>query len=157
VTLGAPNDATRTLPPTLIVNADARMAVMQEEIFGPLLPIETYERLDDAIERINHRPRPLAFYYFGKNRADRNRVLQQTIAGGVTVNDTMWHFAHEELPFGGIGASGVGTYHGEYGFLTFSQEKPVFMQRRLALTRFLQPPYGAAFERVLWMLKKLNT
>ena len=153
----APDDATRTLPPTLIVNADARMAVMQEEIFGPLLPIETYERLDDAIGRINQRPRPLAFYYFGSNRSHLDRVLQQTIAGGVTVNDTMWHFAHEDLPFGGVGASGTGAYHGEYGFLTFSQEKPVFVQRRLALTRFLQPPYGRAFEKVLWLLRKLNT
>ncbi len=159
VTLEAdgPDPATRKFPPTLVLDAHDGMAVMQEEIFGPLLPIETYERLDDAIERINRRPRPLAFYYFGENAANRERVLQQTLAGGVTVNDTMWHFAHEELPFGGVGASGAGAYHGEYGFLTFSQEKPVFVQRRLALTSLLQPPYGATFEKVLWLLRKLNT
>ena len=75
----------------------------------------------------------------------------------MTVNDTMWHFAHEGLPFGGVGASGTGAYHGESGFLTFTHEKPVFVQRRLAFTHLLQPPYGAAFEKVLWLLRKLNT
>ncbi len=146
----------RKLPPTLIVGADATMQVMQEEIFGPVLPIETYDALDEAIGRINARPRPLAFYYFGNDAARRRRVLQQTIAGGVTVNDTMLHFAHEGLPFGGIGPSGVGAYHGERGFLAFTHEKPVLLQSRRAFTHLLHPPYGATFEKVLWLLRKLN-
>ena len=151
----APSRA-RTFVPTLVRGVHDGMKIMQEEIFGPILPIETYERLEEAIERINERPRPLAFYYFGTDATRRRRVLQQTIGGGVTVNDTMWHFAHEGLPFGGIGASGTGAYHGERGFLTFTHEKPVFVQRRVAFTRLLQPPYGATFDKVLWLLRKLN-
>jgi coniferyl-aldehyde dehydrogenase len=148
--------ASRRLSPTLIVGATDAMAVMREEIFGPLLPIETYTSLDEAIARINARPRPLAFYYFGRDGGARRRVLAQTIAGGVTVNDTLWHFAHENLPFGGVGASGTGTYHGEAGFLTFTHCKPVFTQPRLAGVKLLYPPYGAKFEKVLALLRRLN-
>ena len=147
----------RKLVPTLLLNVTDDMAVMNEEIFGPLLPIETYTTRDDAIARINRRPRPLAFYYFGQDATRREQVLRDTIAGGVTVNDTIWHFAHEELPFGGAGASGIGAYHGERGFLAFTQQKPVFHQSRLAATRLLYPPYGAAFERVLALLKRLTS
>ncbi len=132
------------------------MAVMQEEIFGPLLPVETYATLDEAIERINARPHPLAMYWFGESRARRERALRETLAGGVTVNDTLWHFAHEGLPFGGVGASGSGAYHGEHGFATFSNEKAVYVQSRLAPTRLLYPPYGRTFERVLAQLRRLN-
>ena len=152
----AADSASRVMPPTLIVGADESMAVMNEEIFGPLLPVEVYDTLDQAIARIDARPRPLAFYYFGSNRAHRGRTLRETIAGGVTVNDTLWHFAHEELPFGGVGASGTGTYHGEASFLTFSHRKPVFTQPRVAATALLRPPYGKAFEKVLALLRKLN-
>lgn len=146
----------RRLPPTLIVGADDTMAVMREEIFGPLLPIEIYTSFDDAIARINARPHPLAFYYFGRDGARQGKVLAQTMAGGVTVNDTLWHFAHENLPFGGVGASGTGAYHGEAGFLTFTHCKPVFTQPRLAAVKFLYPPYGAKFEKVLALLRRLN-
>ncbi len=148
--------AGRKLAPTLLLNVTASMDVMREEIFGPLLPIETYTRLEEAIERINARPRPLAFYYFGRNAHRRRCLLEQTIAGGVTVNDTMLHFAHEGLPFGGVGASGMGAYHGERGFLAFSHQKPVLVQGRIAFTHLLQPPYGKTFEKVLWLLRKLN-
>lgn len=148
--------ASRRLPPTLIIGANDTMAVMREEIFGPLLPIETYSSLDEAIARINARPHPLAFYYFGRGGAQRRKVLAQTLAGGVTVNDTLWHFAHENLPFGGIGASGTGAYHGEAGFLTFTHCKPVFTQPRLAAAKLLYPPYGARFEKVLALLRRLN-
>jgi coniferyl-aldehyde dehydrogenase len=96
-------------------------------------------------------------YWFGRNRAHQARALRETLAGGVTVNDTLWHFAHPELPFGGVGASGTGAYHGEYGFATFSSAKPVYFQPRFAATRFLYPPYGAAFERVLALLQRRNT
>ena len=91
-----------------------------------------------------------------EDRAARDRILHRTIAGGVTVNDTLWHFAHEELPFGGVGASGIGAYHGEASFLTFSHRKPVFVQPRLAAAKLLYPPYGNAFEKVLALLKRLN-
>ena len=151
-----PDPASHKLLPTLIVGANATMAVMREEIFGPLLPIEAYASLDAAIATINARPHPLAFYYFGRDDANRRKVLAQTMAGGVTVNDTLWHFAHENLPFGGVGASGSGAYHGEAGFLTFSHRKPVFTQPRLAAAKLLYPPYGANFERVLALLRRLN-
>jgi coniferyl-aldehyde dehydrogenase len=146
----------RKLAPTLIVGADDDMAVMREEIFGPLLPIETYSTLDDAIGKINARPRPLAFYYFGRDARERERVLERTIAGGVTVNDTLWHFAHEAMPFGGVGASGIGAYHGEHSFRLFSKEKPVLLQPRFAPASLLHPPYGRTFERVLALLKRIG-
>jgi coniferyl-aldehyde dehydrogenase len=146
----------RKLAPTLLIGVDDSMAVMQEEIFGPLLPIEAYDTIDEAVGRINARPHPLAFYYFGKAGARCGRVLEQTIAGGVTVNDTLWHFAHEGLPFGGVGASGIGAYHGEASFLTFTHCKPVFTQPRFAATGMLSPPYGQAYERLLALLRRLN-
>jgi coniferyl-aldehyde dehydrogenase len=146
---------TRKIAPTLLLGVTPDMAVMQEEIFGPLLPIETYATLDDAIARINGRPRPLALYAFGGGRAIRERVLRATVAGGVTLDDTLWHFSNEELPFGGVGASGIGAYHGERGFLTFSHQKSVFSQPRFALTWMLQPPYGKRFEAVLKLLRRI--
>ncbi|MEO8344568.1 MAG: coniferyl aldehyde dehydrogenase [Betaproteobacteria bacterium] len=153
---GGMNPASRVMPPTLIVGVNDTMDVMKEEIFGPLLPIEAYASLDEAIAKIDARPRPLAFYYFGNDGVRRGRTLRETIAGGVTVNDTLWHFAHEELPFGGVGASGIGAYHGEASFLTFSHRKPVFTQPPLAATALLRPPYGKIFETVLDLLRKLN-
>jgi coniferyl-aldehyde dehydrogenase len=146
----------RRLPPTLVIGVTDEMAIMREEIFGPLLPVESYSTFDEAIARINARPHPLALYWFGRNRRRRARVLRETLAGGVTINDTLWHFAHEGLPFGGVGASGSGSYHGEHGFATFSKAKPVFVQSRYAPTRMLYPPYGRVFERVLALLKRRN-
>ena len=154
---GARTDTTpRRLVPTLVAGVTDDMAIMREEIFGPLLPIETYSTPDDAIAKINARPHPLALYWFGADRRHRERMLRQTLAGGVTVNDTLWHFAHEGLPFGGVGASGSGQYHGEHGFVTFSKAKPVYAQSRFAPTRLLYPPYGRVFERVLALLKRRN-
>ncbi len=146
----------RRLPPTLVIGVTEDMAIMREEIFGPLLPVETYATLDEAIARINARPHPLALYWFGRDRARRERLLHETLAGGVTVNDTLWHFAHEGLPFGGVGASGIGAYHGAHGFATFSNAKPVFRQSRYAAARLLYPPYGRTFERVLALLRRFN-
>ena len=156
VPLGEPDAARRRLPPTLVVGVDDGMSVMREEIFGPVLPIETYGTLDEAIVRVNARPHPLAFYWFGTDAVRRDRALADTAAGGVTVNDTLWHFAHENLPFGGIGPSGFGAYHGERSFLTFTHEKPIFEQGRIAAAALLRPPYGAMFERVLSLLRRLN-
>jgi coniferyl-aldehyde dehydrogenase len=152
----APDPASRKLLPALILDVDETMAVMQEEIFGPLLPIETYGTLDDAVAKINRRPHPLAFYYFGREGTQSRKVLQQTLAGGVTVNDTLWHFAHKNLPFGGVGASGAGAYHGEASFLTFTHRKPIFVQSRFAAAKLLYPPYGKLFEQVLGLLGRLN-
>ncbi|MEO8738482.1 MAG: coniferyl aldehyde dehydrogenase [Casimicrobiaceae bacterium] len=145
----------RKLAPTILLGVTPDMAVMQEEIFGPILPIEAYATLDEALATINGRPRPLALYMFGGDSVARQRVLTQTIAGGVTIDDTLWHFCNEELPFGGVGASGIGAYHGERGFLTFTHEKPVFTQPRIALTWTLQPPYGKRFEAMLKLIKKI--
>ena len=151
-----PEPVTRRIPPTILVGATDAMQVMHEEIFGPILPVEGYGSIEDAIAAVTRRPRPLAFYVFGEDRAARERVLRETIAGGVTVNDTLWHFAHEELPFGGVGASGIGAYHGEAGFRTFSHMKGVFAQPRLSAAKLLYPPYGATFEKVLALLKRIS-
>ena len=148
--------AARKIAPTLILDVTDDMKVMQEEIFGPLLPVEACADLDDAIRRVNARPHPLALYWFGSDAARRERVLQETMSGGVTVNDTLLHFANEALPFGGVGPSGQGAYHGERSFILFSNEKPVFSQSRIAGSRLLYPPYGAMFDRVLGVLNRLK-
>lgn len=151
----SPRAGSRRMLPVLVVGADDSMQVMREEIFGPILPIETYDSLDEAAARISSRPHPLAFYWFGGTGARMGRVLADTIAGGVTVNDTLWHFAHPDLPFGGVGASGIGAYHGEASFLTFTHRKPVFVQPRLSAASLLYPPYGPRFEKVLALLRRL--
>ncbi len=148
-------ERTRKLAPTLLVGVRDDMAAMHEEIFGPVLPIESYATLDEAIAKINARPRPLALYAFGGDAQARERVLRETVTGGVTVDDTLWHFCSEELPFGGVGASGIGAYHGERGFRTFTHEKAVFVQPRVALTWLLYPPYGRRFEAMLRILKRI--
>ena len=147
--------AGRKMRPTLLLGVDGTMAVMQEEIFGPLLPVMGYGALDDAIAFVNARARPLALYWFGRDRANQERVLRETISGGVTVNDVLLHIAQENLPFGGVGDSGSGAYHGEHGFRIFSKEKPVFEQSRLAGTWLLRPPYGKLAESVIRTLKRL--
>ena len=142
----------RQLPPVLLLDVDDSMRVMREEIFGPVLPIVPYDSLEEAIDYVNRRDRPLALYWFGSNRGVRERVLSATIAGGVSVNETLLHIAQENLPFGGIGPAGQGHYHGEFGFRQFSKEKPVFIQSRLAGTGLIRPPYGASINRLLdWL------
>lgn len=147
--------APRKLAPALLLNVNHGMHIMREEIFGPLLPVVPYDTLDDALAHVNQGERPLALYWFGKSRTERERVLTETIAGGVTINDAIWHVAQENLPFGGVGASGMGSYHGEHGFRTFSKEKPVFLQTRWNAFGIFRPPYGRLFERTLGALKTL--
>jgi coniferyl-aldehyde dehydrogenase len=142
----------RRLPPQAILGATGSMRIMQEEIFGPLLPVLPYRTLDEALAYINARPRPLALYVFEHDRQRLDQVLQGTIAGGVTVNDTILHIAQEELPFGGVGPSGMGQYHGYEGFRTFSKLKPVFLQSRLNGMALFNPPYGPLFERMVRLL-----
>ena len=145
----------RQMPPALVLGATGQMRLMQEEIFGPLLPVMAYETLDDAVGYINAHPRPLSLYWFGNRTAVRDEVLARTVSGGVTVNDTLLHIAHENLPFGGIGDSGWGAYHGESGFLRFSHQKPVLVQSRWGAGKMLYPPYGARFDRVMGLIRRL--
>jgi coniferyl-aldehyde dehydrogenase len=144
--------ADRQMAPTLLLDVDDGMRVMREEIFGPVLPIVPYDTLADALSYVNQRDRPLALYWFGTDRAARDQVLVGTIAGGVSVNDTLLHIAQEELPFGGIGPSGQGHYHGEFGFRQFSKEKPVFVQSRFSGGGIIRPPYKRSIGRVLGWL-----
>jgi len=134
--------AGRKMPPTVLLAVDDSMRVMNEEIFGPLLPVVPYQTLDEAIRYVNDRPRPLALYYFDDNKKNVEKVLSETISGGVTINDTVLHVAQVDLPFGGVGPSGMGHYHGFEGFETFSKKKPVFFQARRNGSAMLYPPYG---------------
>ena len=141
---GQADPAQRLLPPTLLLDPPDASAVMQEEIFGPLLPIKGYRTLDEAIAFVNARDRPLALYPFSNDRAIVDRILQETLAGGVSVNDTLFHFAVGDLPFGGVGASGMGAYHGRAGFDAMTKQLPVFRQARLTGGDLLKPPYAKA-------------
>jgi coniferyl-aldehyde dehydrogenase len=151
-----PSDGTRKLPLHLVLDPTERMRVMQEELFGPILPVKTYDRIDDVIGYINAHDRPLALYWFGSDATEREHVLRQTLAGGVTVNDTLMHVSQEELPFGGVGASGMGAYHGEWGFRSFSKETGVFHQSPLSGIGMLYPPYGAVFERLTALIRRIG-
>lgn len=142
----------RRMPFSLLVDVSDEMIVMQDEIFGPLLPIVPYERIEQAFDYINARPRPLALYYFGYDKAEQNRVLEQTRSGGVCLNDTLLHVAQDDLPFGGIGASGMGHYHGREGFLTFSKAKGVFIKQRFNAARLIYPPYGKTLQKLIYKL-----
>lgn len=143
----------RIIPPTLVTGTTAEMRITREEIFGPLLPLVEYEGFNEAKNYINERPRPLALYYFDTRKKWINRVLKETIAGGVTINDTLLHISQEHLPFGGVGASGMGHYHGKDGFDTFSKKKGVFHQTRLNGVSFLMPPYGKMARFLLNLMK----
>ncbi len=143
----------RLLPPMLLADVHDDMTVMQEEIFGPLLPLVPYDSLDEAIAYVAAHPHPLALYLFETDRTRIDTVLSRTHAGGVSVNDTLYHIAQHRLPFGGVGSSGMGGYHGEAGFRTFSHIKPVFRQARFNGAGLLNPPYGARFRQMLgWLL-----
>ena len=128
------------------------MRVMQEEIFGPILPVIPYRHLDDAIAYVNAHPRPLSLYLFGPGGSDREAVLSRTTSGGVTINDTLMHIAQHNLPFGGVGASGMGAYHGHEGFRTFSHAKAIFVQSRFNAIQWMRPPYGRLFDRLIGLL-----
>lgn len=153
---GSHAQAPRKLAPTLVLDVDDSMHIMQQEIFGPLLPVLLYDSIDEVIAYVNRHERPLALYWFGRDAQVRERVLRQTIAGGVTINDCLCHFGQEDLPFGGVGASGMGSYHGESGFRTFSQYKPVFHQSALSGVPLMYPPYGQAFEKMAKLLRLIS-
>jgi len=145
----------RLFLPVALLDANDSMQVMQEEIFGPILPVLTYCELAEALEYVNAHERPLALYYFDRDAMRITHVLKTTISGGVTVNDVIYHIAQNNLPFGGVGASGMGHYHGHAGFETFSKKKGVFLQSRFSTLKFLRPPYGALMERAIrFLLRK---
>jgi len=137
------------IPPTIVLNPTDDMKIMKDEIFGPLLPVKTYETVDEAIGYVNGHARPLGLYYFGSDGKEQEKVLDRTTSGGVSVNDVIMHVSMEDLPFGGVGPSGMGSYHGVDGFKTFSHAKAVFKQVNKDLTAMMRPPYGEKIQKMM--------
>jgi coniferyl-aldehyde dehydrogenase len=144
--------ASRKMAPHLLLGTTPAMRVMQQEIFGPLLPVIAYRSIDEVIRRINAGPRPLALYLFSDDRGLQQRVLRETRSGGVGFNEALLQAAVDDLPFGGIGASGMGEYHGEEGFRTFSKPRGVIRKGRLNSARLVYPPYGGWIQRLAFRL-----
>jgi coniferyl-aldehyde dehydrogenase len=138
----------RQLPLHIVTGATPQMTVLQDELFGPVLPVVPYDQLDDAIAFIHARPRPLALYCFSGDAAERDELLRRTHSGGVTLNDWGWHAINHDAPFGGIGNSGIGNYHGEEGFRELSHARTVFERRRWFPTQLFHPPYGSFVQRL---------
>ncbi|HVK74297.1 MAG TPA: coniferyl aldehyde dehydrogenase [Kofleriaceae bacterium] len=150
------NDELRKIPPHMILNVTDDMTVMRDEIFGPLLPVKTYRTVDEVIAYVNGKDRPLGFYVFTNDKATEDRLLYATISGGVTINNCMLHVAQHDLPFGGIGASGMGQYHGHEGFLEFSKLRPVFTNPRVSILEMFYPPYTKKHRAILDFLIKFK-
>ncbi|MBC6980361.1 coniferyl aldehyde dehydrogenase [Caulobacter sp. 17J80-11] len=146
--LVAPGGAGRRMPLHVVLGVTDDMRLAREEIFGPILPVFTYDRFEEAVERINIGTRPLALYYFGHDPAERETVLKRTHSGGVTFNDWGWHVVNHDLPFGGVGTSGMGNYHGDEGFRELSHAKAVYDQHRLFPIELFHPPYGGLLQRL---------
>lgn len=145
----------RRVPLTVVTNTTPDMRIMQEEIFGPLLPVVASESLDDALSTVQQGDRPLALYWFGENKAKRDKVLRESISGGVSINETAWHVVQEDIPFGGVGPSGMGAYHGEAGFQSFSHMKGVFIQSKFSQGKTLFPPYTDKTRKMIGFMKKI--
>ena len=145
------------IPPTVIKNPTDDMRVMEEEIFGPLLPIKTYKDFRETIDYVNSKPRPLAVYYFGDDDGEEREVLDRTTSGGVCLNDVIMHIMQEDLPFGGVGPAGMGAYHGFEGFKTFSHAKSIYKQSKLDVAGLggMRPPYGKKTENTIKMQTKI--
>jgi aldehyde dehydrogenase (NAD+) len=152
---GNVNQASRFIHPMILTNVSSDSRLLNEEIFGPILPIVTFKSLDEVIQTVNSKPKALALYLFTTSRADREKILTATSAGGVCINDCGIHFLHHNLPFGGVNNSGMGKSHGHYGFITFSNEKPVMKQKRgWTPIQSFYPPYTAMSEKIMnWFLK----
>jgi coniferyl-aldehyde dehydrogenase len=146
--------ATRKIAPHIVLNAPDDSQVMQREIFGPILPLRGYAKLEEVVTYINARLRPLAIYPFSDDAATVQMLLDRVMSGGVSVNDALFHVGQHDLPFGGVGASGMGHYHGREGFETFSKMRPVFYQARFSALKFMAPPYGKFADRLLAFLIK---
>ena len=148
---------TLKIPPTLIPEPADDLKMMEEELFGPLLPIRTYNNFEETISYINSKPRPLAAYYFGDDKQEETALISRTTSGGVCINDVVMQVAQEDLPFGGVGPSGMGAYHGLKGFQTFSHAKSIYRQASINIAKLggMLPPYGKATESTIKMqLKK---
>jgi len=143
-----PSAGNRQMPLHIVTGATPEMTVLQEELFGPVLPVVPYDQLDDAIAFIHARPRPLALYCFSHDAAERDELLRRTHSGGVSVNDWGWHAINHDAPFGGIGNSGIGNYHGEEGFRELSHARTVFQRRRWFPTQLFHPPYGSFVQKL---------
>lgn len=143
---------TRKIAPHMVLNAPPESLLLQREIFGPILPLRSYEQLDDVVTSINAGPRPLAIYPFSYDAAKVQQLIEHVMSGGVSVNDALFHVGQHDLPFGGVGDSGMGHYHAREGFETFSKLRPVFYQARFSTLKFLSPPYGKLADRVLRFL-----
>jgi len=146
------DDALRKIPPHLVVGATDDMRILQEEIFGPLFPVKTYRDLDEVIAYVNARDRPLGFYVFTNDPKREEKLILGTISGGVTINNCMLHVAQHDMPFGGIGASGIGHYHAWEGFVEFSKMRPIFKNPRLSLLHLFYPPYTPRHRRLMDLL-----
>jgi acyl-CoA reductase-like NAD-dependent aldehyde dehydrogenase len=152
---GQPAADSRKFPPVLAFEVTDSMRLMQEEIFGGILPVKSYKTMDEALAYVNGHPRPLAFYYFDRNPGRAEELLTRTPSGGACINNTLLHFAQEELPFGGVGASGIGAYHGQAGFLTFSHARGVLAASRFFPAKKVQsPPYGKLLDRSLGFIMR---
>lgn len=149
------NDVTRKFPPTLLTQVKGTMRVMQEEIFGPLLPIMAYQHIDDVLGYINSKDRPLALYLFSNNKQLQDKVINKTRSGGVCLNDAALHVGQNDMPFGGAGESGMGQYHGTEGFMAMSKLRPIFKQARFSPLAMMYPPYGQKFNRIIKIMLRL--
>lgn len=149
------NDVTRKFPPTLLTQVKGTMRVMQEEIFGPLLPIMAYQHIDDVLGYINSKDRPLALYLFSNDKQLQDKVINKTRSGGVCLNDAALHVGQNDMPFGGAGESGMGQYHGTEGFMAMSKLRPIFKQARFSPLSMMYPPYGQKFDRIIKIMLRL--
>ena len=142
---------TRKMPLTILRNVTDDMDAMKEEIFGPVLPVKTYKAVDEAIDYINDHDRPLGLYYFGSSAKEQEKVLEKTISGGVTINDVIFHISVDDMPFGGVGPSGIGSYHGPEGFREFSHARSTYQQPKIDIAKLagLKPPYGDAAKKAI--------
>lgn len=150
------NEKGTLLTPKLVFNVTNNMELMEEEIFGPILPVLNLETVEEAVEYVNDKPKPLALYYFDDSTKRINWVLKNTLSGGVTLNDTIYHLAQHNLPFGGVGASGMGHYHGFDGFKTFSKKRAVMHQKRFAASDMLHPPFTGFKKKLIHIMGKLT-
>ena len=149
------NHATRKFPPTLLTKVTGTMRVMQEEIFGPILPIMTYQHIDEVLDYIHNQDRPLALYLFSDDKQIQDKVINKTRSGGICLNDAALHVGQNDMPFGGAGESGMGQYHGTEGFMAMSKLRPIFKQARFSSLSLMYPPYGKKFDRIIKLMLRL--
>ena len=144
------------LNPTIVINPPNNSRIMNEEIFGPIFLVKTFDKLDNLLLKLRSLPKPLALYINSENKREIEYILKNSFSGGVTINDTLLHYTQESLPFGGVGDSGIGSYHGKYGFDTFSHHRPVFVQSKLNFSNLLMPPYNKYTDLLLNFIIRMS-